>query len=102
MSSTDQSIPDEKWWFNEFAEFEDFIGIGEERAIALAEKLDDLGYPQVCIKRMLVANKVPLEKVFVVPRSEESTDRMINLDDEAAVAFCAEAAMRRLRENETQ
>jgi hypothetical protein len=66
MAAIDKSIPDHVWWFSEFAEFEDFVGIGEERAIALAEKLDDYGYPQTPIKRMLVANNVPLDKVFVV------------------------------------
>jgi hypothetical protein len=64
--ANDQSIPDHIWWFSEFAEFEDFANIGEERAIALAEKLDDYGYPQTIIARMLTANNVPLDKVFVV------------------------------------
>ena len=80
--ANDQSIPDVEWWFSDFAEFEDFIGIGEERAIALAERLDDLNQPQSIIKRLLVANKVPLEKVFVIPAPEPQLDRAINLDNE--------------------
>jgi hypothetical protein len=78
----DQSVSDIEWWFSDFAEFEDFVGIGEERAIALAEELDDRGYPQVAIRRMLTANKVPLEKVFVVPPDQQvRPDRVISLDD---------------------
>ena len=78
--SRDESIPDHVWWFSDFAEFEDFVGIGEERAIALAEKLDDLEYPQLCIQRMLTANNVPLSKVFVVPGATEPAERVIDLE----------------------
>ena len=81
MSSTDQSISDYEWWSSEFAEFEDFVGIGEERAIKLAEKLDDAGYSQVSIERMFNANNIPIDRVFVVPKSEEIPDRIIELDD---------------------
>lgn len=76
----DQSISDYEWWFSDFAEFEDFVGIGEERVVALAEKLDDAGYSQVCIQRLLTANSVPLSKVFVIPKSIEQTERVIDMD----------------------
>jgi hypothetical protein len=79
--ANDRSVPDHVWWFSEFAEFEDFVGIGEERAIALAEKLDDYGYPQTIIARMLTANNIPLNKVFVVPCSQtELPERVIDLE----------------------
>ncbi|MFA5766490.1 MAG: hypothetical protein WC919_01015 [Candidatus Paceibacterota bacterium] len=79
--ANDRSVPDHVWWFSDFAEFEDFVGIGEERAIALAEKLDDYGYSQTIIARMLTANNVPLNKVFVVPDKLELPERVIHLDD---------------------
>lgn len=57
--SLDESIPDEVWWFNEFAEFEDFVGIGEVRAKKLAEALKKKGVDSYSINRMLQANGCP-------------------------------------------
>ncbi|MCK9558188.1 MAG: hypothetical protein M0R50_09140 [Candidatus Cloacimonetes bacterium] len=64
ISARDQSISDYKWWFSEFAEFEDFVGIGEDRALTLAIELDNVGYPQVCIERMLVANGLSVDNLI--------------------------------------
>jgi len=80
MSTIDQSIPDHVWWFSDFAEFEDFVGIGEERTLALAEHLDEVHYPQVIIERLLRANNIPLDKFFVIPKPPEQPERAIWTD----------------------
>ena len=51
-------IPDEQGWFSEYAEFEDFVGIGEERVTKLADNLR--GRISVyLINRLLKANGLP-------------------------------------------
>jgi hypothetical protein len=52
---TDQTVPDEEWWWSCYADFEDFVGIGRERVLALARKLEDEVSP-VVVERLLKAN----------------------------------------------
>jgi hypothetical protein len=52
----DRSVEDHDWWYSEYAEFEDFVGIGDERTIALVEHLHQHGEPGVIINRLLKAN----------------------------------------------
>ena len=56
MAQTDESVPDLVWWFSEYAEFEDFVGIGEERINVLVEGLRDRGISRYIINRLLKAN----------------------------------------------
>ncbi len=57
--TTDESIPDEKWWYSPYAEFEDFVGIGEERTRQLVEKLGRHGMSEFILNRLLKANGLP-------------------------------------------
>jgi hypothetical protein len=54
----DQTVSDIDWWFSDWAEFEDFVGIGPERTQVLAEQLQGRvsGY---LINRLLKANNLP-------------------------------------------
>lgn len=54
----DLSVPDIDWWFSDCAEFEDFIGIGDERVLALAERLHRGGLIYTA-NRLLKANGLP-------------------------------------------
>jgi len=54
----DQTVPDDEWWFSPYAEFEDFIGIGEERVKNLAKDLKDRVSPYT-INRLLKSNGLP-------------------------------------------
>ena len=54
----DQTVLDDEWWFSPYAEFEDFIGIGEERVKNLAKDLKDRVSPYV-INRLLKSNGLP-------------------------------------------
>ena len=54
----DESISDIDWWFNDFAEFEDFVGIGEVRVKKLAADLKGKVHDYV-INRLLKANALP-------------------------------------------
>ena len=54
----DESVPDETWWFSPYAEFEDFIGLGEERVKSLAKELEGRTSSYV-INRLLHANNLP-------------------------------------------
>ena len=54
----DQTVPDDEWWFSPYAEFEDFIGIGEERVKNLAKDLKDRVSPYA-INRLLKLNGLP-------------------------------------------
>ena len=58
MAATDTTIPDEQWWFSDYAEFEDFVGIGTERTKALAAHLRGRVSHYV-INRLLRANGLP-------------------------------------------
>lgn len=58
MGYTDLSIPDQEWWYSTFAEFEDFVGIGAERATALADYLLCVG-ERYQANRLLEANGLP-------------------------------------------
>jgi hypothetical protein len=51
----DKSVPDIDWWFSDYASFEDFVGIGEERVVALAEQLHGGGLTFTA-NRLLKAN----------------------------------------------
>lgn len=51
----DQTIPDSEWWDSPFAEFEHFVGIGEERVTALADLLRRRGQRFIA-NRLLAAN----------------------------------------------
>jgi hypothetical protein len=55
----DQTVPDHQWWQSSYAEFEDFIGIGEERTKSLADKLTKDGASKYIINRLLAANNLP-------------------------------------------
>ena len=57
-ATRDQSIPDEVWWFKEWSEFEDFVGIGEDRVKALAKNLHGKTSPYI-INRLLKVNGLP-------------------------------------------
>lgn len=52
---TDETIPDTEWWDYSYAEFEDFIGIGENRATELASFLRNRG-DRFAANRLLAAN----------------------------------------------
>lgn len=54
----DQTVSDEKWWFSPYADFEDFVGIGEARVKTLAKELEGRVSPYV-INRLLKANGLP-------------------------------------------
>lgn len=54
----DQTIPDEEWWFKEWSEFEDFVGIGHDRVISLSISLEGKTSPYI-INRLLKANGLP-------------------------------------------
>lgn len=54
----DQTVLDEVWWFKEWSEFEDFVGIGEERVKALARNLHGKTSSYI-INRLLKANGLP-------------------------------------------
>ena len=51
----DQTIPDSEWWDSPYAEFEHFVGIGEERIIVLATFLQNRG-GRFIANRLLAAN----------------------------------------------
>ena len=53
-----EDIPDEAWWFSPYAEFEDFVGIGDRRVRKLARALTGRVSPYV-INRLLKANGMP-------------------------------------------
>lgn len=55
----DEKVPDEEWWFDKWAEFEDFVGIGKERVERLAPKLRSRGVHEYNINRLLKANGLP-------------------------------------------
>lgn len=54
----DESVSDIDWWFSEYASFEDFVGIGNERVLALAEQLLGGGLTFTA-NRLLKANGLP-------------------------------------------
>ena len=54
----DTSVPDIDWWFFNYATFEDFVGIGRERTLALADQLRDRGW-YFQANRLLKANALP-------------------------------------------
>ncbi len=54
----DESVSDETWWFSPHAEFEDFVGLGEERVKNLVKEIRDKVSPYV-INRLLHANEMP-------------------------------------------
>ena len=54
----DTSVPDIDWWFSDYAEFEDFVGIGDERVLALAKRLRIQGWTFQA-NRLLKANHLP-------------------------------------------
>jgi hypothetical protein len=55
--ATDETVPDEVWWFSGFAEFEDFVGIGRERVGKLAVSLRGRVSPYI-INRLRKANRL--------------------------------------------
>ena len=55
---TDLSVPDIDWWFSDYAEFEDFVGIGDKRVLALAEELSSASLTFTA-NRLLKANGLP-------------------------------------------
>ena len=55
---TDQSVSDIQWWFSDYADFEDFVGIGSQRVLSLADQLRDAVSPYA-INRLLRANGLP-------------------------------------------
>lgn len=57
-TAQDESIPDIDWWFDDYAEFEDFVGIGEKRVLTLAEQLKGRVHIYL-INRLLKANGLP-------------------------------------------
>lgn len=57
-AARDKSIPDEVWWFKEWSEFEDFVGIGDDRVIDLSINLEGRVSPYI-INRLLKANGLP-------------------------------------------
>ena len=53
----DESVSDIEWWFSDYAEFEDFVGIGEQRVMRLAFALKrEHSVPGLTINRLLAAN----------------------------------------------
>jgi len=54
----DESVPGIDWWFSDYASFEDFVGIGDERVLALAEQLSGAGLTFTA-NRLLKANGLP-------------------------------------------
>jgi hypothetical protein len=56
---TDLSVPDIDWWHSAYSEFEDFVGIGDERVLALADQLRERGASNFTINRLLKANELP-------------------------------------------
>jgi hypothetical protein len=54
----DPNVSDIDWWFSDYASFEDFVGIGQERALALAERLHGGGLIYTA-NRLLKANGLP-------------------------------------------
>jgi hypothetical protein len=56
MPALDQGISDHVWWYSDFSEFEDFVGIGEQRIQDLAENLRRGGTSEFIINRLLKAN----------------------------------------------
>ena len=54
----DLSIPAIDWWFSDYASFEDFVGIEEERVLDLAERLHGGGLTFTA-NRLLKANGLP-------------------------------------------
>ena len=59
MCYKDQSVSDYSWWFSEFSEFENFVGIGEKRVRNLADRLRWQGVNEYIINRLLKANDLP-------------------------------------------
>ncbi len=58
LTVKDESISDIDWWFNPWAEFEDFVGIGEQRVRQLAVNLGNKVSIYI-INRLLKANGLP-------------------------------------------
>jgi hypothetical protein len=56
---TDQTIPDEKWWYSDYAESEDFIGVGAARIRLLVANLKRNGESKFIINRLLHDNHMP-------------------------------------------
>ena len=54
----DPNVSDIDWWFSDYASFEDFVGIGEERVTALAGQLHGAGLTFTA-NRLLKANNLP-------------------------------------------
>jgi hypothetical protein len=54
----DPNVPDIDWWFSDYATFEDFVGIEDERVLALAEQLHGAGLIFTA-NRLLKANELP-------------------------------------------
>ncbi len=54
-----ESVPDNQWWGSAYAEFEDFVGIGEERVTRLAAYLRSTGESEFIVNRLLAANNLP-------------------------------------------
>ena len=54
----DESVSDEMWWFSPYAEFEDFVDLGEERIKNLVKEIEGRVSPYV-INRLLHANEMP-------------------------------------------
>ena len=54
----DLTISDIDWWFSDYADFEDFVDMGEERVLTLAENLKKRVSKYV-VNRLLRANGLP-------------------------------------------
>ncbi len=55
----DESVSDLEWWGSDYAEFEDFVGIGERRVRTLVSGLRMRGESEFVVNRLLRANGLP-------------------------------------------